>query len=143
MGTISIVIATYSPVAAGGHPIPRPPGVPGPQGDPLPGAATPVALDHAPVRPRQREAGDARMAQAVGPDHRPLSRRDGERRGLERGDAAGVGRRRVGARNEAITCCAQSDLGTTKCPTPGMITSLARLSGLAAACAACGEVMAS
>jgi hypothetical protein len=47
------------------------------------------------------------------------------------------------ARNDAITRCAQSDLGTTKCPTPGMITSLARVSGLAAACAACGEVMAS
>src|SRR5262245_1256997 len=142
MGTISVVIATYSSVAAGGHPIPRPPGVPGPQGGHLPGAAMPIALNHAPVRPQQREGGRF----AYGVDRLRIIAP--YRRAMVHGGVLRSGRRPVSgaagsARNEAITCCAQSDLGTTKCPTPGMVTSVARLSGLAAACAACGDVMAS
>src|SRR5262245_11898678 len=96
MGTISIMIATYSSVAAGVIQFPDLRGSRGPREVTFLGPPCPLRSIMRLFGPDSGRAGDSRMAQAVGPDHRPLSRLDGEWRGLERGNAAGVGRRRVG-----------------------------------------------
>src|SRR5262245_28403543 len=64
MGTISIVNATYSAVAVGGHPIPRPPGAPGPREVHFLGPRRPSRSIMCLFGPKSRTAAGSRLAQA-------------------------------------------------------------------------------